>query len=162
MNEHTLGAHDQIWIPKLGWMRMRESLRHRGRVVSATFRRVADKWFVSVVVELEEKPARCESQACVGVDLGVNRLASLSNGESVEGSKPHRKYLPKLRRLARRHARKKKGSKNREKARIQLARLHYRIRCQRQDELHKLRWSTGGFRRRGCARSAGTSTTSWR
>lgn len=136
--DHLKFEGKRLWIPNLGWVRMRESVRFRGRVVSATFRRVADKWFVSVVVELEEEPTRCESQACVGVDLGLNRLASLSNGEKVEGSKPHRKCLSKLRRLSRQHSRKKKGSKNREKARVKLARLHYRIRCLRQDQLHKL------------------------
>ena len=136
--DHLKFEGKRIWIPNLGWVRMRESVRFRGRVVSATFRRVADKWFVSVVVEFEEEPTRCESQACVGVDLGVNRLASLSNGETVEGSKPLRRYLSKLRRLSRQYSRKKKGSKNREKARTKLARLHYRVRCLRQDELHKL------------------------
>ena len=38
----------------------------------------ADKWFVSLTVELEDEPERCESQAAVGVDLGVRRLASMA------------------------------------------------------------------------------------
>jgi hypothetical protein len=88
-----------IRIPRLGWVGMREEVRFRGKVVSATVSRIADRWFVSVHVELEEAPAPCESQAGVGVDLGVNRLATLSNGERFEGPKPLRKELSKLRRL---------------------------------------------------------------
>jgi putative transposase len=127
-----------IRIPRLGFVRMREEVRFRGKVVSATVRRIADKWFVSVQVELEEAPAPCESQAGVGVDLGVNRLATLSTGESFEGPKPLKKELSKLRRLSRALSRKEKGSKNRLKARVRLQRLHYRIRSIRQDSLHKL------------------------
>jgi putative transposase len=128
----------KIRIPRLGWVRMREAVRFQGKVVSATVRRIADKWFVSVQVELEEAPTPCESQARVGVDLGVNRLATLSNGETFEGPKPLRKELSKLRRLSRALSRKQKGSQNRLKARVRLQRLHYRIRSIRQDSLHKL------------------------
>ena len=128
----------RIRIPRLGWVRMREELRFRGRVVSATVRPIADRWFVSVQVELDGAPVPCESQAGIGVDLGVNRLATLSNGEKFDGPKPLRKELRKLRRLSRRLSRKRKGSNNRDKARMRLARLHHRIRCIRQDALHKL------------------------
>lgn len=136
--DHIQVSGKRIRIPRLGWVRMREEVRFRGRVVSATVRRIADRWFVSVQVELEEAPVPCESQAGVGVDLGVNRLATLSNGETFEGPKPLRQELRKLRRLSRRLSRKRKGSNNRHKTRIRLARLHYRIRCIRQDALHKL------------------------
>ncbi len=120
---------------------MREELRFRGSVVSAVVSRTADKWFVSLAVELEQMPRRCESQAAVGVDLGINRLATLSTlsgAEKIEGPKPLRRELKKLRRSSRRLSRKQKGSKNREKARLTLARLHYRLRCIREDALHKL------------------------
>ena len=128
----------RIRIPRLGWVRMREEVRFRGKVVSVTVRRIADRWFVSVHVELEEAPARCESQASVGVDLGVNRLATLSTGVTFEGPKPLRRQLKRLRRWSRRLSRRQKGSNNREKARQKLARFHYRIRCIRQNSVHKL------------------------
>jgi putative transposase len=127
-----------IRIPKLGWVRMRESLRFTGKVNSATVSRVADHWYVSLSVELSETPKPCESQEGIGVDLGINRLATLSNGEMFEGPKPLTKALKKLRRHSRQLSRKKKGSKNRDKARTKLARLHHRIRNIRQDALHKL------------------------
>ena len=128
----------RIRIPKLGWVRMREPLRFSGKVNSATISRVADHWYVSLSVELSEKPKPCENQEGIGVDLGINRLATLSNGEIFEGPKPLKTQLRRLRRLSRRLSRKKKGSKNRDKARTKLARLHLRIRNVRQDALHKL------------------------
>ena len=67
----------QIRIPNLGWVKMRESLRFTGTIMSATVSRQADRWFVSITVDTEETSPPCESQAAVGVDLGVNRLASM-------------------------------------------------------------------------------------
>jgi putative transposase len=128
----------RILIPKLGWVRMRESLRFSGKIHSATVSKTAEYWYVSVSVELDEAPEPCESQEGIGVDLGINRLATLSNGETVEGPKPLKTALKKLRRYSRRLSRKKLGSKNRQKARIQVARIHHRIHCIRLDALHKL------------------------
>ena len=136
--DHVQVKGKRIRIPKLGWVRMRESLRFSGKVHSATVSRVADHWYVSLSVELSETPKPCESQEGIGVDLGINRLATLSNGEMFEGPKPLRRELKKLQRLSRRLSRKRKGSKNRDKARTKLARLHLRIRNIRQDALHKL------------------------
>ncbi len=110
-NDHVKLEGKRIHIPKLGWVRMREEHRFQGKLVSATVSRTADKWFVSLAVELEDTPQRCESQAAVGVDLGVNRLATLSNGERIEGPKPLRRELKKLRRCSRRLSRKQKGSR---------------------------------------------------
>ena len=56
---------------------------------------MADKWFVSLTVELDEAPKPCESQEGIGVDLGINRLASLSNGGTFEAPKPLKRYLSK-------------------------------------------------------------------
>jgi putative transposase len=128
----------RVRFPKLGWVRMRESLRFSGKIHSATVSRKADHWYVSLSVELSEMPKPCESQEGVGVDLGINRLATLSNGETFEGPKPLKNKLKKLRRRSRQLSRKKQGSKNRQKARLKLARLHHRIRNIRQDALHKL------------------------
>ena len=62
----------------------------------------------------------------------------MSDEEAIEGPKPLRRELKKLRRLGRQLSHKRKGSRNREKARLKLARLHYRLSCIRQDSLHKL------------------------
>ena len=129
----------RIRIPNLGWVRMRESLRLTGKIMSATISRVADTWFVSLTVDTEEPPKRkAENQGVVGVDLGVASLATLSTGEKVVGPKPHKALLRRLRKLSRSLSRKQKGSSNRQKARAKLARLHARIANIRQDALHKL------------------------
>jgi putative transposase len=130
----------RIRIPRLGWVRMREPLRFSGKIMSATVSRVADRWFVSVTVDtpdLDSLPP-AENQGVVGVDLGVSALATLSTGETVPGPKPHTALLRRLKRLSRSLSRKKKGSRNRDKARAKLARLHARIANIRNDALHKL------------------------
>jgi putative transposase len=137
-NDHIKVEGKRIHIPKLGWVKMREALRFSGKVLSATISRIADKWFVSLNVELDQFPESCESQAGIGVDLGVKRLATLSNGEIFVGSKPLSKLQLKLKCMQRRLSCKQQGSNNRSKARIRLSRLHYRITCIRQDTLHKL------------------------
>jgi putative transposase len=76
--------------------------------------------------------------AAIGVDVGLNRLATLSTGEGYENQAFLRTALKKLRQANKRLHRRVKGSKNREKAHRQVARLHYRITCLRDDVLHKL------------------------
>lgn len=129
----------RIRIPNLGWVRMRESLRFDGKILSATISRTADRWFVSIAVDIPDTahlpPA--ENQGAVGVDLGVSALATLSTGESVPGPKAHTALLKRLRRLARSLSRKQKGSANREKAKRKLAKLHARIANIRADAMHK-------------------------
>jgi putative transposase len=128
----------RIRIPNLGWVRMRESLRFTGKIMSATISRVADRWFVSITVDTREAPIQAKNQGAVGVDLGVSALATLSTGEVVEGPKAHKALLNRLRRLSRSLSRKQKGSENRKKAKAKLARLHARISNIRNDALHQL------------------------
>jgi len=131
-----VGDH-RLWIPKLGWVNMAEKLRFQGKVTSARITKTAQWWFVSIQVEIpDEVPVR--KLAAVGIDVGLNRLATLSTGEGVENQAFLKTALSKLRRANKRLHRRKSGSKNREKARRQVARLHYRITCSRDDLLHKL------------------------
>lgn len=131
-----LGDH-RIWIPKLGWVNMAENVRFVGKVIGARITKTADWWFVSIQVELPD-PVPVKKPAAVGVDVGLNRLATLSTGEGVENQAFLKMALGKLRRANKRLHRRKLSSKNREKARRQVARLHYRITCMRDDVLHKL------------------------
>ncbi|MFC5549901.1 RNA-guided endonuclease InsQ/TnpB family protein [Massilia aerilata] len=129
----------RIHIPKLGWVRLREALRFTGRVISATVSRHAGRWYVSITVDTPNvtlPPA--ENQGAVGVDLGVSALATLSNGEVFTGAKALRGLLVQLRRLSRAVSRKIKGSRNRNKARERLAKLHARIGNLRREGLHQL------------------------
>jgi len=131
----------RIRIPNLGLVRMRETLRFPGKILSATISREADRWFVSITVETQDLShlPKAENQGAVGVDLGVSALATLSTGEPpIPGPKAHTALLKRLRRLSRSLSRKEKGSQSRKKAKIRLSRLHARISHIRNDALHKL------------------------
>jgi len=132
------GKH--IRIPKLGWVRMHESLRFAGRIVSATVSRHAGHWYASITVDTLDAHSLppAENQGVVGVDLGITALATLSTGETFAGPKAMRKLSKKLRRLGRNVSRKVKGSRNRAKARLKLAKVHERIANVRRDSLHEL------------------------
>ena len=130
----------RIRIPNLGLVRMRETLRFSGKILSATISRTADQWFASITVDTQDHnplpPA--ENQGVVGVDLGVSALATLSTGEVVAGAKPPKALLSRLQRFSRSLSRKVKGSANRAKAKVKLAKLHARIANIRKDTLHQL------------------------
>ena len=98
-NDQFAINNSKIRIPHIGWVNMRESLRFFGKIMSATITRVADKWFVSVTVEIQENPhlQKAKNQGAVGVDLGVSNLATLSTGEYIPGVKSHKLLLTKLR-----------------------------------------------------------------
>lgn len=135
-----------VVLPRLGMLRtcedtssLRRALGAGTRILSATISREADRWYASFAVEAPDRPAAPTPEGgVVGVDLGLHSLALLSTGEVVEGPKALKHNLRKLRRLAKAHSRKKKGSVNRRRAARKLARCHARIRHLRQDHLHKL------------------------
>lgn len=123
-------------VPKLGLVNMAEKLRFTGKILSAHITRTADWWFISISVEMPDAPQQ-QREGQVGIDLGINRLATLSDGGVLENQKPLRSLMRQVKRLSRSLSRKQPGSHNRERARRRLARLHYRIACIREDVLHK-------------------------
>jgi len=129
----------RIKIPRLGWVRMTEELRFKGKVLSATILRVADKWFVSIFVEMPDED-RSENQALpsVGIDLGLSKLATLSDGVVFENPRTTRQFEGRMRRLNKSLSRKKKDSNRWKRAKLKLAKGHYRVQCVRQDAIHKM------------------------
>ena len=127
-----------VQLPRLGTIRTKEKTAVNGHIVSCTVRREADRWFVSVSVEMEKDDPQPIGGTPVGIDLGLITFATLSTGEKFEAPKPLAKKLKKLRRLSREHSRKVKGSANRKKSAKKLGRLHYQIRNIRTDFLHKI------------------------
>jgi transposase len=129
-----------IELPRLGRLRLKECgyLPTGGvHILSATVSEEAGHWFVSVQVEEEVSdppPAQGES---IGVDLGIKTLAQCSDGRLVANPKALRSELKRLKRLHRRLSRKKKGSHNRAKARVKLARKYARLAHIRRDATHK-------------------------
>jgi len=130
----------KIQLPRLGRIRIKEKRKscYKGRILSVTIRKRADRWFVSIAVEMKiPDPTPAEGPA-VGVDLGVKTLATLSDGTTFSNNRALGQRLRKLRRLSKSLSRKKKGSKNREKAKLRLAKMYLKTFNIRQDALHKV------------------------
>lgn len=137
-NDKLTVIGDRVRIPVLGWVRMREGLRFEGKILSATVSRQADRWFISISVEVADYAKLRTGDGVVGVDLGIKSFAVTSEGEVIDGPRPLRSGLVKLRRLSKAHSRKRRGSKNRAKSAMVLARHHARVSDLRSDFLHKL------------------------
>jgi putative transposase len=135
-DKFTVGDH-WISVPKLGRVNMAEKLRFAGKILSARISKTADWWFVSITVEVPDVVA-VNTNPAVGIDVGLLRLATLSDGRRYENQRPLRHLLKKLRRLNKELSRRTKGGKNWQKTKGKLGRLHYHIACQRHDLLHKL------------------------
>jgi putative transposase len=131
-------AGKKVKIPNLGWVCLREDLRFEGKIQAVTISYLATYWFISIQVETSQKPAACENQATVGVDLGIKTLATLSNGQVIQSRASLKKSLKRLRRLQRTVSKRQKGSKNQAKAKRAVAKLHYKIANERRDHQHKL------------------------
>jgi putative transposase len=94
-------------------------------------------YFVSILLEEEITPMQSTSNT-IGVDLGLKSFVVLSSGETVGNPRFFHKDEKRLARAQRRHAKKKKGSRNKEKARLKVARIHARIADRRCDFQHQL------------------------
>jgi putative transposase len=132
----------KVRLPKLGWVRLCESLRWPGKVLSIRISKEAGKWFLSAQIELDQAvwsyPHLCENQAVVGIDLGLVDLCILSTGHRVKAPRTCRLYEVKLRRLNRELSRRQKGSSNWHKTKLKLQKVHQRIRNIRHDLLHRV------------------------
>jgi putative transposase len=128
-----------IQLPRLGVLRLKEHgyLPTSTHILAATVSEQAGRWFVSLQVQEEAPNPEPATGDMLGVDVGLKTLASLSDGTVIENPKAYRKRLKRLRLVSRRHSRKQKGSKNRGKAKRNLAKQHARIANIRNDALHK-------------------------
>ncbi len=97
----------------------------------------AGRWHVSILVR-EEIPTLKPSAETVGIDVGITHFATLSTGEKIENPRRLKRSLRSLRKHQRALSRKKKGSSNKNKARLLVARLHARVADMRRDFQHKL------------------------
>ncbi|TDC80934.1 transposase, partial [Nonomuraea deserti] len=100
-------------------------------------RDAAGRWFVSILAEEKITPLAPAEQS-VGVDAGITALAALSTGEKIVNPRPERRDRRRLAKAQRALARKTKGSINRAKARLTVARVYARIADRRRDHLHKV------------------------
>ena len=129
----------QIKLPKIGLVKMFEELRFVGRIIKVTISRIAHRWFVSITVETTEDTEAVDNSThpVVGIDVGINTLATLSNGTKDDNPRPLKRYEKKLKRFSRAFSPKVCPSSNWYKAKDKIARLHYRPSCIRNDAHHK-------------------------
>ena len=128
-----------IRLPKIGFVDCRISKQVEGEILSATVRQTkSGKYYVAVNCKNVELPTPPSTEAVVGIDLGIKDLAITSDGVKYDNLHSYQRNLKKLARLQRQLSRKSKGSRNREKARIAVARLHEHITNQRNDAIHKM------------------------
>src|SRR3984957_17369398 len=129
-------SNGRIKVPKLGWLRYRKSRDVLGEVRSATVSLRAGKWYVSILTkrEVEQPVPHCPA---VGIDVGVARFATMSDGSFIAPLASFRKHEQRLAKHYPRMARKVKGSSNWKKAKSRIQRIHARIADARADFLHK-------------------------
>ena len=130
-----------IKLPKIGLVRVKKHRDFKGLIKSVTVsQNPSGKYYVSVLVKQEDKDKDKlpTTNNKIGIDLGIKEFCITSNGEMIENPKYFRKSEKRLRKLQKDLSRCEKGSKNREKCRIKVAKQHEKITNQRKDFLHKL------------------------
>ena len=132
-------SSNRIKLPKLGWIKARLHRTFSGKIKSAVVSRVpSGKYFVSILIEQPDYEPLPQNDSQLGIDLGIKEFLITSNGETIANPRFLQKSEQRLRKLHKDLSRCKKGSKNREKARIRLAKQYEKITNQRNDFLHKL------------------------
>ena len=129
----------RIRLPKIGWVRMFEKLRFKGELIKVTISRTAHRWFVSITIDTGKPKAPRDTRGLpvVGIDVGINSLATLDNGKQYPNPRPLKRYERKLKREQRKMSRKVFLSNNWYKQKRIVERIHYRIACIRLDAQHK-------------------------
>ena len=139
VNNNIAYCVKHIKLPKLGMVKTRDKQIPQGRILNATVsQEPSGKYYVSLCcTDVEIDPFE-ETGSVVGIDLGIKEFCITSNGDMISNPKYLKKSLDKLAKLQRELSRKSRGSSNRNKARIKVARLQEHIANQRKDFLQKL------------------------
>lgn len=130
-------GNNRIKFPKLGWMRFRQSRVILGEAKNITVSQSGGKWFASIQTEREVEQPIPPATSAIGIDMGIVRFATLSDGSFIEPLGSFKKHETRLRRYQRKMSRKVKFSKNWHKAKRRVQKIHTRIANARKDFLHK-------------------------
>ncbi|WP_242823818.1 RNA-guided endonuclease InsQ/TnpB family protein [Sulfobacillus thermosulfidooxidans] len=135
----TYFRENQVYLPKIGWVRMMAHLPFDPSSVKMINVKFHDgKWYANLTYVTEAAVPLTEIQNTVGIDRGLLSLIATSDGEFFENPKWLQKSEKRLKRKQRQLSRKQKGSKNREKAKHELQGIHDHVANQRKDHLHKV------------------------
>ena len=129
---------NRVFLPKIGWVRYRNSRKIIGTPKNVTVSRKGKHWYVSIQVEYETEIKPHQSKSAVGIDMGVKRFVTLSNGAFFEPLNSFKKSAEKLAILQRKLSHKKKLSKNWFKQKAKITKHHEKIAAARCDYLHKI------------------------
>ena len=130
-------ANDRIFLPKLGWVRYRNSREVMGELCNATVSSNGKKWFVSIQTEREVKKSESQATSAIGIDVGIARFATMSDGSYIEPLNSFKRHQQRLAKYQRRMSHKVKFSSNWKKARAKVQKIHTRVTNVRKDFLHK-------------------------
>ena len=124
-------------LSKIGIVKIKLHRPTQGEVKTCTIKREIDRWYAcfSCQVNFPIKPI---PQRAIGIDMGITHYAYLSNGKTVDNPRHLTLSEEKLKTVQRKLSKRQRGSKNRNKQRIKVAKVHRRIKDQRGDFLHKL------------------------
>ncbi|WP_349019134.1 RNA-guided endonuclease InsQ/TnpB family protein [Gallibacterium anatis] len=129
--------NNRLFLPKIGWVRYRNSREVVGEVKNVTVSQKCGRFFVSIQTEFEyEIPTHKGGE--IGIDMGVARFVTLSNGDFFEPLNAFKTYKGKLAKLQRQLKNKVKFSQNWQKLKAKIAKLHHKIANCRKDFLHKI------------------------
>lgn len=131
----------RVRIPLIGWVRMREQLRFVGKIMSATVIRHAERWFISIRVEIE-KPERVRTgSGTAGVDLGIKSAATIANeggSQSIKSPRPIKTSLVSIRRFSRALSRRVIGGSRWKRMSKKLSKIYAKTKNIRHDFWHKI------------------------
>ncbi len=130
-------ANSRLFLPKLGWLRYRNSREVLGTVKNVTVSQSCGKWFVSIQTEREIEQPLPASTTAIGIDVGIARFATMSDGSFIAPLNSFKKHQQRLAKYQRRMSRKVKFSSNWKKAKARVQKIHSGIANARKDFLHK-------------------------
>lgn len=138
---NRLGASFQngkLKLSKIGLIKIELHREIPGTIKTVTIKKEAgSNWYTVFAVEIYQNKPDSHSGPAVGLDVGLEKFAALSDCNTINNPRYLRRTEKRLKHAQRSLSRKQKGSRNREKARIKVAKLHTKVRNQRKDFLHK-------------------------
>ena len=129
--------NNRIYLPKIGWVRYRNSRNVLGIIKNVTISQKCGKWYVSIQTEFEQETPQPKCGE-IGIDMGIVRFATLSNGEYFEPINAFKNLKGKLAKLQKQFKHKTKFSKNWQKLKAKIAKLHHKISNIRKNYLHQI------------------------
>ena len=129
---------NRIFLPKIGWVKYRNSRKIIGTAKNVTVSRKGKYWYIAIQVEYETTLLAHKSTSSIGIDRGIARFATLSDGSFYEPLNSFKKSAQKLATLQRRLKHKRKFSKNWQKHKAKITQHHEKIADARHDYLHKI------------------------